>query len=497
MRTVTIAGALESEAKAKSEGWSEEQLLELAGQNLAIALSRFFPQPGLMVGYLGKGHNAGDALVALRILRDFHGWAIHLRTGYPIEEMAPLTQAKWRELGEPVPLKTCPIPPPKGPLVLLDGLLGTGAKGPIRDPLSRLAGEMETLRQTIGARVASIDLPSGIDADSGEIADGAVTADITFMIGNPKLGLLSGIAVRATGALACVPVLPLASACSLDLELVAPQIFHFGKQPRPFDFHKGMAGRVAIFAGSREYPGAAVLAASGALRGGGGLVTLFVPSAAHAAVSARCPAEIIVRPCDDAEEVLASRFDSLVVGCGLGEMDAPSARSLFTLIENSPAPVVVDADALNIVAKAGKTGILSDRHVITPHPGEFRRLAPDLADLTRENAASRFAARIPAVLLLKGARTLVTQAGHSLRVNSTGTPAMATGGQGDLLAGVIGARLAVGDNPLDAATLAAWVCGHSAELALNSPGLSEESLLPSDVLRFLGTAFNDWRSARR
>jgi NAD(P)H-hydrate epimerase len=143
------------------------------------------------------------------------------------------------------------------------------------------------------------------------------------------------------------------------------------------------------------------------------------------------------------------------------------------------------------------TGILAERHVITPHPGEFARLAPDLAGMSRETAARSFADRVPATLLLKGSRTLVTRAGHPLWCNSTGSPGMATGGQGDLLAGVIGARLAVGDSPLEAAALSAWLCGRAAETALGERGISEESLTPSDVACRLGGAFLDWKSARR
>ena len=141
--------------------------------------------------------------------------------------------------------------------------------------------------------------------------------------------------------------------------------------------------------------------------------------------------------------------------------------------------------------------ILGQNHVITPHPGEFRRLAPDLANLPRESAAREFADRFPAVLLLKGGRTLVTQRNQPLWCNSTGSPGMATGGQGDLLAGVIGARLAIGDAPLEAAALSAWICGRSAEIALAEAGLSEESLTPGDVAMRLGAAFHDWRTSMR
>jgi NAD(P)H-hydrate epimerase len=498
MSAVTIAETLQLEAAAKADGWSEEQLLNLVGERLGRAIGRRFPHPGTVVAYLGKGHNAGDALVALRILRDQFGWEIAARFAFPIPDLAPLTQKKWLEIG------TCPAldsPPAwrdlESPLLLLDGLLGSGSSGPMRIPLTTLAQEMASLRKLAGARIAAVDLPSGIDPDSGQIFPNTVTADATFMIGNAKCGLLTSHAAAATGSLALVPVEPLTASHLGLIELISPQTLDFGKEPRPFDFHKGMAGRVGILAGSECYPGAAVLAASGALRGGAGLVTLFVPNSVHSLISAKCPPEIIVRGIENPREVMSLRFDSWVVGCGLGEMNITFGKGLLEFIRDSKVPTVVDADALNLIARSGATDVFSDQHILTPHPGEFARLAPDLAALPREEAARRFADCSPATLLLKGCRTLVTRRGEPLWCNSTGTPAMATGGQGDLLAGVIGARLAIGDSAMEACQLGAWICGRSAELALDEEITSEESLTPSDVLHFLGAAFQDWQTSSR
>jgi hydroxyethylthiazole kinase-like uncharacterized protein yjeF len=498
MGTVTIAEMLAIEASALADGWTEEQLVNLAGERLGNALGRHFPHPGTVVGYLGKGHNAADTLVALRILRDKFRWKIATRNAHPLERCAPLVSKKWDELNLRLPLDR----PPQwrdveGPLLLLDGLLGSGVKGSLREPLLQLAEEMAWLRQNAGATVAAIDLPSGIDPDTGTSSGGAVVADATFMIGAAKRGLVAGHAASAVGALALILVEPLTQTSAGDLSLISPQTVDFAKSPRPFDFHKGMAGRVAILAGSANYTGAPVLAATGALRGGAGLITLFVPESILATVSSKCPPEIIVQSISDPRELLKSRFDSLVVGCGLGEIAPPFSEGLLDLIANSPAPVVIDADALNLIARSGKMEILSSNHIITPHPGEFSRLAPDLADLPREESARRFADRTEATLLLKGSRTIVTRKGHALLTNSTGTPGMATGGQGDLLAGVIGAHLAGGDQPVEAAALAAWLCGRAAEIALGERFLSEESLTPSDVSHFLGAAFRDWKNSRR
>ena len=498
MAAVTRSEMRTAEAAALAAGWTEEQLLDLAGERLGHALGRHFPRPGAAIGYLGKGHNAGDALVALKILRDHFGWKTAVRSAFPVEACAPLTRLKWREIGAERPLnQRPPWRDLEGPLLLLDGLLGIGAEGGLREPLLSLAAEMEWLRQHAGARVAAVDLPSGVDPDSGEITPGAVTADVTFMIGNAKRGLLRGRSANATGVLALVPVEILTVSKPGEVELIAPQTMDFGKSPRPFDFHKGLAGRVAVLAGSDRYPGAAVLAATGALRGGAGLITLHVPEHAAAVIAAKCPPEIIVRSFSSRLEPPDFNCDALVVGCGIGKLDATAAAGLLDFIEQSSAPAVIDADALNLIAESGRIGIFNERHVLTPHPGEFHRLAPDLAGEPRQSAARTFADRVPATLLLKGCRSLIARSGQPLWCNATGTPGMATGGQGDLLAGVIGARLAIGDPPMAAAALGAWLCGRAAEIALLEPGLSEESLTPGDTARQLGGAFRDWKSARR
>ena len=497
MSAVTCHEMRAAEATAIAAGWSEERLLDLAGTRLGHALARFFPRPGTAIGYLGKGHNAGDALVALRILRDHYGWEIAIRPAFPSDQCAPLTGRKWSELN---PAEMTTLPPwrdLKGPLLLLDGLLGIGAQGPLREPLFSMAAEMEWLRQNAGARVAAVDLPSGVDADRGVPTPGAVTADATFMIGNPKRGLLASHAVNAVGSLALVPIEILTISKPGKLELICPQEMDFGKSPRPFDYHKGLAGRVAVIAGSERYPGAAVLAATGALRGGAGLVTLHVPAAAAASIAAKCPPEIIVAPYPSFRSLGALDCDAIVVGCGLGLLDAETTADFLDWLAIQQVPSVIDADALNMIAKSGKPELFKSSHVLTPHPGEFRRLAPDLADLSREQAARGFAGRFPATLLLKGGRSLIARAGQPLWCNATGSPGMATGGQGDLLAGVIGARLAAGLATREAAAHAAWLCGRAAEITLEDPAISAESLTPGDCACHLGAAFRDWQSARR
>lgn len=497
MAAVSHAGMSAAESRAMEAGWTEAQLLTLAGTQLGYALARRFPGHRTGIAYLGKGHNAGDALVALGILKDQFGWDIFVRAAVTPESMAPLTRQKLEDLASCALLSHPPDPAQfQGPILLLDGLAGCGLKGPLRSPLRELAEEMAILRQNFGALVAAVDLPSGVDPDLGTIHPGAVTADVTFTIANAKIGLLQSHAAPAVGALAIVPVACLTSEAHAEMEAIAPQNFSFGKSPRPFDFHKGQAGRVGIIAGSIDFPGAAVLAATGALRGGAGLITLHVPTAALPLISAKCPPEIMIRGFSDPCEALATRQDAWVIGCGLSLPDS-AFGTLLRELSLSETPSVLDAEALNALARLGALDLLTERQILTPHPGEFARLAPDLAALPREAAARAFTQNYPAILLLKGARTLVTCGAAPLLCNTTGTPGMASGGQGDALAGVIGAFLAAGNSPLDAAALGAWICGRASEIALSQAHLSPESLTASDTLHHLGAAMKDWKCAHR
>ena len=492
MGTISAAGMRALEDQAFAAGVSAEQLMDQAGAALGTAAHEWFAKPGSAVAFLGSGHNAGDALVALRVLLE-HGWQIAARSATAPPDLAPLTRHKLSELGvDHLVARIDPLTLPR-PLVLLDGLVGIGARGPLREPLAALAAEMNTLRARHGAFTVAVDLPSGIDPDTGEIHPGAVTADLTITIGVPKSGLLESRALNAVGRLRLVPLTELPVPEGGARRLITPHTLDARVEPRPFDFHKGLAGRVAVVAGSRGMTGAAILCGLGALRGGAGLVTLFAPPEVAAVLAAAAPPELMVRTAESAADIDSAAFDALVIGPGLGPAGGVDP---LALLANAACPVVADADALNRLAAAGRHDLLGSRVVVTPHPGEFARLAPHLADLPREETARRFADTHPCTLLLKGARTLVTRAATPLWFNSTGHPGMATAGQGDMLAGVLGALLARGLDAVEAACLAAWLCGRAAERALRDRGQSQSSLTAGDTLACLGSAFSDWHAGR-
>ncbi|MBK1828620.1 NAD(P)H-hydrate dehydratase [Haloferula rosea] len=488
MSAVTASQMRQLEDQAFSRGIEAGSLMDEAGKGLARWLLDHFPQPGRAIAFIGKGKNGGDALVVLDQLRRA-GWTIALRASHPTHEWTTLARQRLRRLGiEP----DQGLPAGPGPLILLDGLLGIGARGALREPLDALAEEMSRLRNQAGGIVVAIDLPSGLNADDG--SSGGLVADITLTLGAPKIGLLQDVAARYCGRLGLIPLAGLPMPDQPGLELTTPALLSHLSTPRPHDFHKGDAGRVRILAGSPGMSGAATLASHGALRAGAGLITLFLdpenpatplPEVMTKRLSKRIPA------------LFEDRCDARVIGPGLGRLTAPQAEALLEGLAQDTTPTVLDADALNLLAGSDRLDLLRSHHLITPHPGEFARLAPDLAGLLREEAATRFVDRHPCTLLLKGTRTLIATAGRNPRINPTGHAGMASGGQGDVLSGVCGALLAGGLCPLDAGSWAAWLCGRAAERAITHGGESEESCTATHTIDHLGGAFRDWREQRR
>ena len=487
------------ERAAFAAGASPEALMEEAGRKMAQAVRQFFPAPGHCTAVFGKGHNGGDALVAARFLSEA-GWQVDLVPAYPQAEWAPLTARKWEQAGRCETLEP-PVfsgwhPPPATPCVLLDGLLGVGARPGLPPPVAALCRRLNALRQTSSARTFALDLPTGLDGASGAADPDAVLADFTLTVGFAKTGLLADGAERWVGRLAVLrleALEPFAPA-QPPLEIGRPEVLAPLWPRRAADLHKGDCGRVTLIAGGLGTVGAAVLAARGALRAGAGLVTLCVPEAVYAAAVAQAPAECMVRPVGDLRDALGLRADALGIGPGLG---SGFPEAVCEIIRQAPCPAVLDADALNMLA-AGRLHTLAEcsaARLLTPHPGEMSRLAPELAGLGRRALVEQFTRRWPVTLLLKGARTLVGTGGTQLSYNTTGNPGMASGGMGDVLTGVCAALLARGLPPHTAGLLGAWLCGRSAEAVLALGRRSEESLLASDVADGLGAAFTALRDA--
>lgn len=475
-----------------ASGVSAELLMEEAGQKIARVIREEWGKSGLCVAYLGKGNNAGDALVVLRYLRQW-GWDIAVRPGYLPEEGSVLYKLQWNRLENLPDWKLERLDAADSPVVLLDGLVGLGAKGGLKGRLAELAAEMNSTRRSGKTRIVAIDFPSGVDGDTGEVFGNAVMADCTAMIAIAKQGVLNDPATGHAGR-----IFPIHLSC-LDVpennfgELFDKREGTLLLPLRPYEWFKGNAGRVSVIAGSRGMTGAARLCAESALRAGAGMVTLFALPDVYEILAGSVMPEVMVKPVQSYTEAFEVHCDALLVGPGLGKPEQEREGELLQLIGEYIGKTVLDADALNLIARNNLLGGLGENHLLTPHVGEMERLLPRFPDETRKERVLRFTRISTAALLLKGARTLVGQRGRPIRYNSSGGPGMGTAGEGDVLSGVCAALCAQGLSPYDSAALGAWLCGRSSELALRTTQ-SEQSLIASDTISYLGRAFNDLRS---
>ncbi len=492
---VSSAEMRAAEETAFSRGHAVEVLMDEAAAGIARTVGRFFPKPGRCLVFAGKGNNAGDALAAAELLHT-DGWEIDLQLAFPKADLGELARKKLTSLREALQRRRdFSAAKPESRPVILDGLLGLGATPPLREPIRTVCRKVNQLRGAQNAFVFAIDLPSGLDGDSGNADDDCIISDVTVAIGFAKRGLLADRALNAVGRLEVIELSQLRPAEDRREETVATAaaLRHL-LPPREFGAYKNQFGRIGIVAGSQGFTGAAVLCTLGALRAGGGLVQLFVPEQIYQMVAGNAPPEAMVKPVTSYAGLLREKIDVWAIGPGLGR---DAATEVLELICEAEQPMVIDADGLNILS--GDMAVLAHSagpRLLTPHPGEMKRLFP-AGNGSRAEITRRFCHEHGATLLLKGSRTIVAGRDDPISYNTTGHPGMATGGMGDVLTGVCAAFIAHKLRPYDAARLGAWVCGRAAEIAIFHGNASQESLLPSDVAANLGLAFDDLRNVHK
>lgn len=456
---------------------------------------------------IGKGNNGGDGLVCARHLADA-GLGVRLLYAEPPESLrgdAAAQHAIAERLGLPRSVYT---PGEAGTFSgctgIVDALLGTGAKGPPRGAYASL------IREAIGSGLPIIaaDIPSGLDADTGSLHDPCIRARKTVSLAFMKAGLTQYPGAEAAGEVvvryigipaALPPHVPGAGQLLTEASLQSGLGVSVDRI-RQADGHKGTYGHVLLAAGGLPMSGAALLSAKAALRAGCGLATWALPAALMPHTAGAVP-ELMTAPVPDdgngawseaaADEVLRlmQARDVLAVGPGLGRFPG-EAGFLRALWEGIPRPLVVDADALNILAAAGGLAAWQRRDaatVLTPHPGEMVRLAGlSTAEVQRDRLglARSFAVQHGVTLVLKGARTVVADPDGSVYVNTTGHPGMATGGSGDVLTGIIASLLAQGLSAIQAAALGVYLHGLAGERAA-SARWTAGSLLAGDIIEAL------------
>lgn len=494
---VTCEQMKQAEDRLFATGVLAEGLMEKAGLGCAQAIMQFFPLWGRATLFIGKGNNGGDALVVGRHLRA-QGWRVEaILSGEP-SEMTELAAKKLTEFEATAENPVLPLLR-KSPHIVVEGLLGIGARGPLRGVIGERAEQLNRQRIENHATCFAIDIPSGVDGDNGTPYPGAVVADITLSIAAVKAGIVQDVAINHVGRIAQIP-LPEIVLAENGINSVVLSANHLaGVLPRrEFDFHKGQAGRVGVLAGSRGLTGAAVLASAAAVHAGAGLVTLYAGKPIYEILAAKVSSEVMVKPVDSLADISEDSADVLAVGPGLGAAPDPA---LLDLILNDPRPMVVDADALNLIARSenGVARLAENNHprLLTPHPGEMARLFPALSA-----CSDRFAvvdhfikqSSFGGVLLYKGGRTLVASSGQPVAINSTGHPGMATGGVGDVLTGVCAGLAAQGASLYDTACLGSWLVGRAAEKRIFEGRDSAESLKAGAIVSQLGAAFGDLRN---
>jgi ADP-dependent NAD(P)H-hydrate dehydratase / NAD(P)H-hydrate epimerase len=484
-------------------------LMENAGRQVVAALEAAYEArlEGRVAVLCGRGNNGGDGFVVARTLlqrgvdvvvfligsvADVRGDArsnldILGRLGATVVEIGD--EQTWELHFSEVSQCT----------LIVDAIVGTGLK-------SALAGMMETVVADVNASgipIVAIDLPSGLSSDTPHLIGDCIDASMTVTLATPKIPLVLPPGETHAGDVVIadigIPVEVIEGLDGAHIELLTPEQLRPLIEPRAADSHKGDFGRVTIVAGSRGKTGAAYLAAIGALRSGTGLVTIATPASCLPIIASMGP-EFMTEPLADskggcvsanaADTVLELRHDVIACGPGLGR-DASVGEFVRTLVGRASVPLVLDADALTVLADDPATLVGSEERdvIITPHPGEMARLIGvpvDEVQANRIEVASHFAATRHVYVVLKGHRTIIATPEGRIFINPTGNAGMATGGTGDLLTGMIAAWLAQLLDAEAACRLAVFLHGAAGDLAQASEG--EIAMTAMDVAAVLSKA---------
>jgi NAD(P)H-hydrate epimerase len=466
----------------------------------------------------GGGNNGGDGLVAARILHN-QGRNVEVYLAANPKDLkgdAKINYNAAKKFGVKVlPVQrflTDPLPLTHYPCLIVDALLGTGLNKDVRRPLSEVINKINEL----SLPVISIDIPSGISSDTGQIMGCAVKAKITVTFGLPKRGHYLYPGAEYSGKLHMEDIgFPKRLTKSEKIKVNLPQKEDIVSlvPERPKYSHKGTYGHVLLIAGSKGKTGAALLAAKACLRTGAGLVTIGVPESLVSSLQSRVTEEMLLPLADKGNGTLSLRSSDailrflkkqasvLAIGPGLSA-DGEISELVCRLISNSNIPIVIDADGLNAIA--GRTGVLKKCKapvILTPHAGEMARLLQRSAisgqrsekklrtiiEHDRIGTALSFSKKTGTYLVLKGVPTVIASPDGSAFINSTGNPGMATAGIGDVLTGMISSFLAQRISPQNASILGVYLHGLAGDIAAQKKG--EHSLVSTDLINSISAVF--------
>ncbi len=483
IKVVTPKEMASCEARAYADNFSEEAFMEQAGRGIAICVQEFIQKCALekrVTLLCGKGNNSGDAYVAGRYLlqQNYQVFALQVT---PIEKSSPLCQKNHARFLESKGQMTTSL---QG--LLLDGLFGTGFHGALEEPFASLVIRANQSQLPLIA----IDIPSGLNGETGEAAGPAIQAHLTIYLGLPKTGFFLNDGWNHVGELQGVDF-------GLEPAYIdqakAPFLLITGclLPPVKRNRHKYETGHVVGLAGSPGMPGAALLASSAALKGGAGILHLLHPDGMQAEL-ANSLYEVIKIPYTSPELVMEkiNQAKAAFIGPGLGRT-AETRALLKTVLANLTVPSVIDADALTLIAEDQLP--LPPRAILTPHHGEMARLLnpahpqknPLNADLL--NRCQAYAKEKRITLVLKGGPTFIFHPEKPALVNPTGCPGMAKAGSGDVLTGLIAALLAQGADPYEAAATGVYLHGLAGEDAEREK--TAYGMIASDIIAHFPAAF--------
>jgi hydroxyethylthiazole kinase-like uncharacterized protein yjeF len=472
-----------------SSGVPSHELMERAGiKSAEIAMRMVSPGSGPVNIWVGPGNNGGDGFVVARHMRKK---GFDTRIILAVQDARKLSPDCLRNLTRYQEDGGLIVPFAKygdlkaRPCLSIDALLGTGFK-------SKLRGIIRDCAELISADtcpILALDSPTGLNGLSGEVDQYTPRAAVTVTFGAPKLGLLLPPGCGYTGSLIVAPIGIDISDNPMRAVVDIPTARKMLPE-RPVDAHKGTFGNLLLIGGSEAMPGAPQLMTLGAIRSGVGLATLLVPYPAAPLVSGRIPEAICFYflPGDVTSLPDPVKYDAVALGPGMGA-GKDTAKLVRYILESWSVPLVLDADALNVLE--GSLKILKTykgQIILTPHPGELRRLTGCGRQITeRFTAAEKLATSTDATVLMKGKPSVVFGADGSRFLIPSGNSGLATGGSGDVLTGMIGSFLAQGLDTVKAGVLGSYLHGLSADLVTSQT--SSRSLLPTDVALNLGSAF--------
>lgn len=483
VRVVTAEQAVAREIAAIAAGVDAWTLMRRAGEETAALILRRYPevQASGAVVYAGAGNNGGDAYVVA-------GALARARCPVTVIASAPPATAEATRARDAAAASIAEVSDPARPAVVVDGLLGIGARGDVREEIATHIRAIADWRAE-GARVIALDIPSGVDATTGAGA-AVVRADLTCTFGSVKRGLL--LRRDEAGEIVCLDIGlgPHAELGDGAPMLVDAAWVRAAVPPIPASAHKGVRRRIAIVGGGEGMAGAPMLAARGAMRSGIGMVQLLVTPRNVPVVQAALPDTMAARwpvTAEDQARVFGWAH-TLLLGPGLGRTSMTRVL-VERLLVSWTGPVVLDADALNVFEGDSHTlgTLLGTRPaIVTPHPVEAGRLlsrnaAQVLAD--RFAIGTEIAKALGATVLLKGTPTIISAPDGRVAVSASGNPSLGTAGSGDVLAGIVTTLLAQTGDPFAAATSGAWIHGRAAEYASSHGSVRGTSL--EDVVEAL------------